>query len=71
MILGFIPDIFKVEEYFTIQGESMCEIIKELQEECPINCDFTVLEEKSPFELLYVGILSLNEGSEPKWTNKF
>ena len=59
MILEFIPDYFKYDEMFSIEGNSIYEIILKLQEECPINCDFVVGEKMEPLGIIYVGTIRL------------
>lgn len=63
----FTPDLFKYEEEFVLEGESLDEVIEKLQEECPVNCLFAV----SIFEgygcLEFLGVLKTEEGKDPKW----
>ena len=62
----FVPDIFKYEEEFIIEGDCIEDTVKQAQEECPINCIFAVYK-LGLFGLLYLGLLRLEEGKPPEW----
>ena len=66
----FTPDLFKYEEEFVLEGESLDEVIEKLQEECLVNCLFAVSRLIGPGRNLeYLGALKIEEGKEPKWTD--
>lgn len=66
----FTPDLFKYEEEFILEGESLDEVIEKLQEECQVNCLFAVSRLIGPGRNLeYLGALKIEEGKEPKWTD--
>lgn len=70
MKILFTPDLFKYEEEFVIEGDSLEAVIEKLQEECPVNCIFAAHRlfgnERT---LLFLGVLKIEEGKEPKWIN--
>lgn len=70
MILEFIPDIFKFEESFSLEGDSISNIISKLQEECPVNCDFAVGEKNGNNGIIFIGVIRLEEDCDPKWFEK-
>ena len=63
----FTPDLFKYEEEFFLEGESLDEVIEKLQEECPVNCIFAVCRLIGYGHLEHLGALKIEEGKEPKW----
>lgn len=70
MKILFTPDLFKYDEEFVLEGESLDAVIEKLQEECPVNCIFAVCRLIGPGRNLeYLGALKIEEGKEPKWTD--
>lgn len=70
MKILFTPDLFKYEEEFVLEGETIEAVIEKLQEECPVNCIFAVSRLIGPGRTLeYLGALKIEEGKEPKWTD--
>ena len=65
----FTPDLFKYEEEFVIEGDSLEAVIEKLQEECPVNCIFAVSRFHGYGHLEFLGVLKIEEGKEPKWIN--
>ena len=65
----FTPDLFKYEEEFVLEGESLEAVIEKLQEECPVNCLFAVSRFEGYGHLEFLGVLKTEEGKEPKWIN--
>lgn len=63
----FTPDLFKYEEEFVLEGESLDEVIEKLQEECPVNCLFAVSRLEGYGRLEFLGVLKTEEGKDPKW----
>lgn len=63
----FTPDLFKYEEEFVLEGESLEAVIEKLQEECPVNCFFAVNRLIGYGHLEYLGVLKTEEGKDPKW----
>ena len=65
----FTPDLFKYEEEFVLEGETIEEVVKKLQKECPVNCIFAVSRFHGYGHLEFLGVLKIEEGKEPKWIN--
>ena len=63
----FTPDLFKYDEEFVLEGETVEDVVKKLQEECPVNCFFAVNRFHGYGHLEFLGVLKIEEGKEPKW----
>lgn len=60
----FTPDIFKYEEEFILEADSIHEIFEKVNEEMSCNCVLAMycIEERG---LIYIGLLELSEGEHP------